>query len=183
MTRHRAVFLDLNGTLVHPVEVERLSDLQPIDGVAEAVATLCAAGLICPVVTVQSRIEKGLFTEVEFHAWFSSFAQTMASRGAVLRGPYVCPHRFSTSCPCAKPNTLLYERAAAELRINLSESFTVGDTLADVRAGFRFGGAGCLVLTGYAAAEHPHDPATVPSFTGRTLHEVAQWVLRHGAAA
>ena len=56
------VFLDLNGTLVEPLKQERLDELTLIPGVAEAVARLTAAGFVCPVVTVQSRIAKGLFT-------------------------------------------------------------------------------------------------------------------------
>lgn len=50
----RGVFLDLNGTLVQPLKPERLDALRLLPGVVEAVARLSAAGLICPVVTVQS---------------------------------------------------------------------------------------------------------------------------------
>ncbi len=62
----RGVFLDPNGTLVEPLKQERLDDLKLIAGVAEAIARLSAAGFICPVVTVQSRIAKGLFTMTDF---------------------------------------------------------------------------------------------------------------------
>lgn len=73
----RAVFLDLNGTLALPVTVEKLGELRPVPGAAEAVARLCRAGFVCPVVTIQSRI--------------------------------------------AKPQTLLYEQAAVEHRIDLEQ--------------------------------------------------------------
>jgi histidinol phosphatase-like enzyme len=81
MHQRRAVFLDLNGTLVLPVLVERLADLRLVDGVTEGVERLCRAGFVCPVVTVQSRIEKGLFSEAEFHAWFEDLAKRMAPLG------------------------------------------------------------------------------------------------------
>ena len=86
MDQRRAVFLDLNGTLVTPVLAEQLTDLRLIDGVQEGVGRLCRAGFVCPVVTVQSRIEKGLFSEAEFHTWFEALARSMATWGTVLTG-------------------------------------------------------------------------------------------------
>lgn len=183
MKKARAVFLDLNGTLVTPVLVEQLSDLRPIEGVHEGVARLCHAGFVCPVVTVQSRIEKGLFSEAEFRTWFKALATRMAALGAVLAGPYVCPHRFTTACACAKPQTLLYERAAADHGLGLSGSFAVGDTVADVEAANRFGGRGCLVRTGYAAQDAEASRAQrLSAYTGQTFGEVVDWILSQEAA-
>src|SRR5687767_1710955 len=111
---NRAVFLDLGGTLVDPLKPEQLDELTIIPGAAEAVARLSAAGFVCPVVTIQSRIAKGVFSTKEFDVWFRQFADGLALRGARLVGPYVCPHRFKDPCACKKPNPLLYERAARE---------------------------------------------------------------------
>src|SRR3954451_13428729 len=91
----RAAFLDLNGTLVLPLKQERLEDLVPVPGAIDAVARLTRAGFVCPVVTVQSRIAKGLFTAVDFLDWFANFAAAARQQGAELHGPYVCPHRYS----------------------------------------------------------------------------------------
>ena len=184
MNRRRAVFLDLNGTLVTPVVVNRLSELRPVSGAAEAVARLSRAGYLCPVVTVQSRIEKGLFSSVEFNSWFGEFAANMAAQGADIQGPYICPHRFANPCACAKPQTLLYEQAAQELKISLPDSFTIGDTAADIEAAQRFGGRGCLVLTGYAGqdASARFRAQQVANFTAPNLHEAVDWILRSAAS-
>ena len=101
----RGVFLDLGGTLVDPLKPRRLEELTVIPGVVAAIARLTAAGLVCPVVTVQSRISKGLFSAAEFQAWFARFAADLAAQGARVAGPYVCPHRFAEPCECKKPNT------------------------------------------------------------------------------
>jgi D-glycero-D-manno-heptose 1,7-bisphosphate phosphatase len=85
------VFLDLNGTLVVPLKQERLDELTLIPGVVEAVAKLTAAGFVCPVVTVQSRIAKGLFSMADFQTWFATFAASLKAQGAHVVGPYVCP--------------------------------------------------------------------------------------------
>src|SRR4030095_15714825 len=147
---NRAVFFDLNGTLVLPIKFGSLSELELIPGAGEAVARLCQAGFICPVVTVQSGIAKGVFSQHEFLNWFGHFMLKMGAYAARLEGPYVCPHRFAKPCPCKKPNTLLYEQAAADHKIDLEHSFVVGDSASDVCAAYRFKGKGCLVKTGWA---------------------------------
>jgi histidinol phosphatase-like enzyme len=81
----RGVFLDLNGTLVEPLKPERLDEITLIPGVVEAVARLSAAGFVCPVVTVQSCIAKGLFSLPEFEIWFASFAGSLQTLGAHCR--------------------------------------------------------------------------------------------------
>jgi len=174
----RGVFLDLNGTLVEPVKPERLDALTLIPGVVTAVARLSAAGLVCPVVTVQSRIAKGLFSLAEFEIWFASFAAGLEAQGARIVGPYVCPHRFAEPCPCKKPNTLLYERAATEHQLKLADCFVIGDSPDDVRAARRIGARGCLVRTGWASdARVVETAAPDASVVVRSLAEAADWIL------
>lgn len=178
----RAVFLDLNGTLVEPLKPDRLDQLVLMPDVIGSVARLTAAGFVCPVVTVQSRIAKGLFSLEDFEAWFTGFAADLALGGAIVVGPYVCPHRFAEPCPCKKPSTLLYERAARDHGIDAASSFVIGDSPDDVLAARRLGARGCLVRTGWAAdprlvEEAVADAAAiVPSFS-----MAADWVVAdHG---
>jgi D-glycero-D-manno-heptose 1,7-bisphosphate phosphatase len=174
----RGVFLDLAGTLVEPLKPEGLDEITLIPGVVEAVARLSEAGFICPVVTVQSRIAKGLFSLAEFETWFASFAVGLRVRGALVVGPYVCPHRRADPCPCKKPNTLLYDRAAAEHHLDPAASFVIGDSPEDVRAAKRLGARGCLVRTGWAV-----DPRVVEealpdaSVVVESVAKAADWIL------
>jgi D-glycero-D-manno-heptose 1,7-bisphosphate phosphatase len=173
---NRAAFLDLNGTLVLPVTVERLEELGPVPGAADAVARLCDAGFLCPVVTVQSRIAKGYFSETAFLDWFRRFSDQMQPAGAYVLGPYVCPHRFREPCACKKPQTLLYEQAAVEHQIDLGRSFVIGDTESDVEAAHRFGGRGCLLRasSGGAVAQ----TQTLANHTAVSLADGVDWVVR-----
>jgi histidinol-phosphate phosphatase family protein len=174
----RGVFLDLAGTLVEPLKPERLDEITLIPGVIGGIARLSAAGFACPVVTVQSRIAKGLWSLPEFERWFSGFAAVLAAHGGRVVGPYVCPHRLADPCPCKKPSTLLYERAAADHHVKTSDSFVIGDSPEDVRAAKRLGARGCLVRTGWAAdpavveAAAPDASIVVYSFT-----EAVDWIL------
>jgi D-glycero-D-manno-heptose 1,7-bisphosphate phosphatase len=179
----KTVFLDLAGTIVMPLKPESLDEIWPIPGAIEAIARLCAAGFRCPVVTVQARIEKGLFTENEFRQWFQTFAAGTEQRGAHLEGPYVCPHRFATPCRCKKPSTLLYERAAEELHLQLAGAFVVGDSAVDMEAAARLSGVGCLVRTGWAQDEAEVVRARLhSSFVGADLAAAADWILAQAAA-
>lgn len=95
-----AGFLDLNGTLVGPVQVERFEQLTPIPipGALEAVARLNQAGFAYPVVTVQLRTTKGNFSKDAFHRWFAVLAKMALEKGAILPEPCVCPPRFADEC-------------------------------------------------------------------------------------
>jgi D-glycero-D-manno-heptose 1,7-bisphosphate phosphatase len=149
-----------------------------IPGAAEAIAKLTAAGFICPVVTVQSRIAKGLFSMAEFQTWFAIFAAGLEAKGALVVGPYVCPHRFAEPCPCKKPNVLLYERAASEHQLTATDCFLIGDSPDDVRAARRLGARGCLVRTGWAS-----DPPVVETvlqdatIVADSFDQAADWIL------
>src|SRR4026207_504926 len=122
---NRAVFFDLNGTLVTPIMVQNPNELAVVPDAIGALARLSSAGFACPVVTIQSGIAKGRFSQAAFDEWFAGFAAMLADQGAVIVGPYVCPHRFAAPCPCKKPNTYLYEQAARDHQIDLARSIVV----------------------------------------------------------
>ncbi|HMG66225.1 MAG TPA: HAD-IIIA family hydrolase [Chitinophagaceae bacterium] len=177
MKSNTGVFLDLNGTLVLPLKQETLSEIKIIPGADIAIAKLIEAKLICPVVTIQSGIAKGRFTEQEFRNWFSVFFSDL---NLDLKGPYICPHRFAENCICKKPNAFLYEQAANDYDIDLGKSYVIGDTALDIIAGKNFGGHGCLVRTGFAASESEFQNAKpYASYIGGTLKEVVDWILRN----
>jgi D-glycero-D-manno-heptose 1,7-bisphosphate phosphatase len=175
MNTRRAVFLDLNGTLVLPLKQETLDEMYLIPGADLAVRRLLAAGFVCPVVTIQARIEKGLFSGQDFRVWFREFFR---KHDLDVKGPYVCPHRFNHPCPCKKPSPLLYEQAAADLQLNLPESYAVGDSPEDVLAAIAFGGTGCLVRTGWAADGRVVEAIrSTAHFVGPSIAEAADWIV------
>jgi D-glycero-D-manno-heptose 1,7-bisphosphate phosphatase len=176
--RRRGVFLDLNGTLVVPLKQERLDELTLIPGVAPAIAKLTAAGFVCPVVTVQSRIAKGLFSMADFQNWFSNFAAGLKAQGAHVVGPYVCPHRLAEPCPCKKPNVLLYEGAAADYDLVPADCFVIGDSPDDMGAARRLRARGCLVRTGWASDPNVVDKAAPDaSIIVDSFAQAVDWIL------
>jgi HAD superfamily hydrolase (TIGR01662 family) len=158
-----AVFLDLNGTLVMPVQVTSPLDYQVLSGSIEAVRLLNQAGFLCPVITVQSRIEKGIYSEQTFLDW--------------ILGPYICPHSFKTNCDCHKPKPTLYRQAARDFDIDCNCSYVVGDTLDDIHAGLAIGAQSCFVLTGWASKYVP-EFGHEADFIGADILTVAEWIVK-----
>ncbi len=173
-----AVFLDLNGTLVMPVRATHPREYAPLPMAAAAVQLLNHAGFVCPVVTVQSRIGKGLYSADDFLSWFSRFRAYLSAEGAMVEGPYLCPHWHEDRCACKKPRTLLYQEAANDLGIDIARSVVIGDTAADVLAARELGCPGCLVRTGWGEAAILRERADeLADYVGADVLEAAQWIV------
>lgn len=149
-----AVFLDRDGTII--ADADYLADpdrLELIRGADAAIRRLEAAGYAVVVVTNQSGIARGLYTEADYHAVAARLDELLGSLDAAVEGTYFCPHHpdFDGPCECRKPGTGLYVRAARERGLDLAASWFVGDKLSDVLPAAALGGRAILVRTGYGA--------------------------------
>ena len=148
MRGRRAVFLDRDGTVIE--DRHHLSDpegVRLLPGAAEAVASLNRAGLPVILITNQSGIGRGIFSEAEFSAVQTRVEDLLASSGAHLDGVYLCPHSPDREppCDCRKPATALYRRAAAEHGLDLAAAAYIGDRLRDVLPAGELGGTAFLI--------------------------------------
>ncbi len=151
-----AVFLDRDGTIIedtHFVNAPEKAVLMP--GAAAGIGRLNRAGYAVVVVTNQSGIARGIFTEETYQAIARRVEELLAVEGARLDGQYHCPHlpEVSGPCECRKPGTLLYRQAAEDLSLDLPRSWWIGDRLRDLEASRALGGRGLLVLTGKGPRE------------------------------
>ena len=179
----RAAFLDLNGTLVEPVRISDLREFRLLPHAIEAVRLLNQAQFLCPVVTVQSRISKAIFSLHDFLAWFTEFQQQFHMAGARLLGPYVCPHQRRDACLCKKPQTQLYLQATHEHAIDLAQSIVIGDTADDMAAAQALGIPGCLVRTGWGNHNIEHKQADrIATVVTNTVLDAAQWARTYRPA-
>jgi len=148
MSGRPAVFLDRDGTLI--VDRHYLSDpagVVLLPGAGGAVRRLNQAGLAVVLVTNQSGIGRGLFSEADYLATHARLLELLASEGARLDGAYFCPLAPDADDPegSRKPGTGMFLRAARELDLDPAASWFVGDRLRDVLPGRRLGGRGILV--------------------------------------
>jgi len=143
-----AVFLDRDGTVIH--DAHYLSDpagVRLLPGAAESVARLNRAGIPVILVTNQSGIGRGYFTEADFRKVQGKLVRMLAERGARFDAVYHCPHApgIGASCGCRKPEVGLFERAAAEHGLDPARSWYVGDRPRDVAPARKLGGFPILV--------------------------------------
>jgi D-glycero-D-manno-heptose 1,7-bisphosphate phosphatase len=126
-----------------------------VEGAVEGLARLRDAGFAIVIVTNQSGIARGLYTEADYHRVAARLQAVLEDAGVPPDATYYCPHHpdFTGPCSCRKPDTGMYERAAAELGLDLEASWYVGDKVTDVLPAEKLGGRGILVRTGYGTDE------------------------------
>ncbi|MEX0836955.1 MAG: HAD family hydrolase [Gemmatimonadota bacterium] len=147
-----AVFLDRDGTIIR--ERSYLADpkgVELVPGTVEALAKLRDAGLPYVIVTNQSGIARGLYSEDDYLAVAARLQEILEDAGVPPEATRHCPHHPDVTgpCDCRKPDTGMHRSAAAEHGLDLERSFYVGDKASDVEPARTLGGSGFLVRTGY----------------------------------
>jgi D-glycero-D-manno-heptose 1,7-bisphosphate phosphatase len=135
------------------------------------------------LVTNQSGLGRGLFSEAQFRAVQQRMLQLLAREGARIDASYHCPHAPDRhpACECRKPAPGLFHRAATDLGLDLARSFYVGDRPRDLLPGMRLGGIGILVRQGADPAVAA-GPAPAGSQSVVTLEDAVLLVLAGLAA-
>lgn len=155
-----AAFLDRDGTLI--VERRYLADpdgVELVPGTGEALRLLRDAGFALVVVTNQSGIGRGLYTEADYQAVRRRLDDVLAAEGVRLDGSWHCPQDpREGEVPCRKPNTGMHRAAAAELGLDLPRSWYIGDRRSDILPALELGGRGILVRTGYGREHEENLP-------------------------
>ena len=142
--------MDRDGTINR--EVHHLSDpdqLELLPGAAEGLRELCEAGCKLVVVSNQSPIGRGMFTEARLLEINGRLSEMLAAEGVKIGGWYWCPHAPWEGCECRKPAPGMFLRARDEMGVILEKSWIVGDRLSDLQAGRQVGARAILVATGY----------------------------------
>jgi D-glycero-D-manno-heptose 1,7-bisphosphate phosphatase len=143
----RAAFLDRDGVVnVDIGYLHRWQDFRFVPGALQAMARLHAAGYALVVLTNQSGIARGLYTEADYQAVTSAMRQAMAEAGCPPAAVYHCPHHpdgvvraLAIECDCRKPRPGMLVRAAQDLDLSLADSLLVGDKASDLQAARRAG--------------------------------------------
>ncbi len=171
----RAVFLDRDGTIAEDVHYcRRPEDFRLLPTVPEAIRLLNDSGFKVVVITNQSGIARGYFTEEILARIHQKMLDELAVHGARIDAIYYCPHHPDDGCGCRKPGTALFHRAACELDVDFSLSYVIGDQPMDVDAGKALGCRTVLVTTGPGTTNKPSVP---PDYVADSLIQAARWVV------
>lgn len=138
----KAAFLDRDGVINRDhAYVSQWADFEFVPGAVNAMRELQQAGYALVVVTNQSGLARGYYTEAQYQTLTQHMRHALAEAGVTLAGVYHCPHHpqgqvpeLTQDCNCRKPAPGLILRAAQELRLTLADSLLVGDKPSDIQA-------------------------------------------------
>lgn len=174
MSSRPAAFLDRDGVInVDHGYVATWGNFEFLPGVESALQRLQALGYLLIVVTNQSGIGRGYYSETDFLTLTEHMTSYLKSKQIVIAGVYYCPHHpdaavgeYRVDCECRKPKSGLLRRAAQALDIDLSRSIMVGDKPSDMAAARTVGVSKLYLVT---EGETPGDVQPV-----RSLLQVAE---------
>jgi len=146
----RGVLLDRDGTIV--IDVPYNGDpalVQLVEGAAEAIERLRAAGLRVGVLTNQSGVGRGMITDSQMRAVNARIEELLGP----FDGWFICPHGPDDGCECRKPKPKLVFDAARAWQLDPSEIAVIGDKQSDVDAARNAGAAALRIREGRAFGE------------------------------
>jgi len=173
MNTSPAIFLDRDGTLVEPRHYPfRPEELILYPNIAPQLRRLRQDGFRLVVITNQSGIARGLFSEDDLTRMHDDLRLRLQRLGVEMDSFYHCPHHpegvipeLAITCGCRKPEPGLLLAAATDLGIDLTRSWFIGDILNDVEAGNR---AGCrTILVDLGTELPPASPLRTPHYVAR----------------
>jgi D,D-heptose 1,7-bisphosphate phosphatase len=187
-----AVFLDRDGTINEEVGyLDSLDKLKMIPAAHEAIRLINLSGMKAIVVTNQSGVARGFFTEKFVRQTHEVIQTALLEKKASIDKFYYCPHHpmegtgiYLQNCNCRKPSPGMLLQAAHDLDIELGSSYMVGDRYRDVETAKKVGVKGILVKTGYGREvlqDVDPDVATAgnkPDFVAEDILEAVKWIMK-----
>lgn len=153
---NKAIFLDRDGTInVEKDYIYKCEDLVFEEGSVEALKTFKNLGYILIVVSNQSGIARGYFTEEDLKDFNDNMNEKLKEESVEITEFYCCPHHpdglaeYKKVCDCRKPNNKMLEDAIKKYNIDREKSYMIGDKVSDIGAGLKSKLKTVLVKTGY----------------------------------
>jgi D-glycero-D-manno-heptose 1,7-bisphosphate phosphatase len=169
----KAIFLDRDGTLMRDVGYcSKPGEVELLEGVGKLLPKLKKAGFKIVIVTNQSGIGRGYFTEEDFWSVQRELEKQLGS--GVIDATYFCADTPYNETERRKPNPGMLLEAARELGIDLEQSYMVGDKMSDALAGIRAGVRASILFGTNAAIGATESGATL---VAKDFREVVEFIL------
>ena len=184
-----AAFLDRDGVInLDRDYVHRWEDFVFVPGAVAAVARLAEAGFRIVVVTNQSGIARGFYTQEQYIELTRRMIAAFAEQGVDIAAVYHCPHHpsgsvepFARDCGCRKPAPGMLLRAAAEHGLSLADSILVGDRDSDIAAARAAGVGRAFLVRSDHVASRATGADTLPDAYFDDLAQCVDTLLRAAA--
>ncbi len=137
---NKAVFLDRDGTInIEKHYLYKIEDFEFLPGTVEGLKKLQDAGYLLIVITNQSGIARGYYTEEDYWQLTEFMLSELEKQGVHLTDVLYCPHlpdarilKYRIECECRKPKLGLFYEATRKWNVDLNQSWVVGDKERDL---------------------------------------------------
>lgn len=170
----KVAFLDRDGVINEdPGYIYKSDDFRFCEGTLEALKLLQSGGYALMIMTNQSGIGRGYYTEADYHQLTQWYLNQLAQAGIAISDIFYCPHTPDDHCDCRKPKPGLFEQALAKYPIDKEASFMVGDKQSDLDAAYAAG-----IARGYKIGQsEPEQEKRQPVSYKNLFHIVTTAVL------
>jgi D-glycero-D-manno-heptose 1,7-bisphosphate phosphatase len=167
-----AIFLDRDGVIIEEKHfLIDSSQIEFVPGAIEALKTI--DGYLKIVISNQSGVARGFFTEEDVIKFQSVLAGILTENGIRIDSWRFCPHGPDDNCQCRKPSPGMILDEAGKFSVDLSKSWMIGDKRSDIAAGKAAGLKTILVMTGYGGSEPDSEPVE-PDFEVDDLKQAVE---------
>lgn len=151
----KALFLDRDGVVnVEKNYLHKPEDFELVEGIAEVCRAYQEQGYLIIIVTNQSGIARGYYSEEDFRHLSDWMTEHFKTLGIDITRIYYCPHHEEISgvCDCRKPEPGMFLKAMNDYGIDMPSSVMIGDNERDITAARRAGVGTNILLSADAAA-------------------------------
>ena len=171
------VFLDRDGTVIIDPPDERVdkeAKIKLFPDSIEALRTLADHNFAVIFITNQAGIAEGRIDLNGFQRINNKALDMLAPSGVKLLKTYVCPHSPDEHCECRKPKPTLLLRAARDFKVDLANSYMVGDRESDIMAGVNAGTKTILLKTANSPVVSPE-----ATYTASSLIDAVKYIVNN----
>ena len=131
----KAIFLDRDGVInIDKAYVSKIEDFEFCKGLFEALQQFQKLGYLLIIVTNQSGIGRGYYSEEDFQTLSTWMQKELLSENIKIDAIYHCPHAPEENCECRKPKSGMFEQAMKNFDIDVTNSWMIGDKKSDIEA-------------------------------------------------
>lgn len=175
----KAIFLDRDGVINrYPGDTKYVTswkEFRFLPNAKKAIALLTGKKYSIFVISNQAGVSKGIYSQDTLNDITKRMLKALEKSGARIDSVYYCTHRDEDNCSCRKPKAGLIKLAIKDRKINLKNSFFIGDTIRDVHAAKAAGCKSILVLSGKEKLPNRDKWQPKPDFFFKDLYEAAKF--------
>ena len=131
----KTIFLDRDGVINKEVNyLYKIADFEFIEGIFEACKYFQQLGFEIIIVTNQSGIARGYYTEGDYESITQWMVKQFENKGITILDIYHCPHGQDSTCDCRKPKPGMFLDAKSKHNVDMERSWMIGDKEVDIEA-------------------------------------------------